>query len=183
MRHQDPLLSLSRLQQQPQLPGPLTLASESRLAGSAGTTTSTVRVSTAITPTGIPPSLQGGAQMGRALGGRWVHPAPTDILQVSGEGTNGQDEGTQRTVLLSLWQGILLESKAAAQSTMHLTSWQAGKILLVPHIGHSHDRRGRGRPVQGLKQHCPPELSTMTTMFSTGAAQYSRQELHVAKSA
>lgn len=35
----------------------LTLASESRLAGSAGNVTSTVRVSTAITPTGIPPSL------------------------------------------------------------------------------------------------------------------------------
>lgn len=38
----------------------LTLASESRLAGSAGTATSTVRVSTAITPTGMPPSLEGG---------------------------------------------------------------------------------------------------------------------------
>jgi hypothetical protein len=38
---------------------PLTLASESKLAGSAGTATSTVRVSTAITPTGMPPSLQG----------------------------------------------------------------------------------------------------------------------------
>lgn len=68
-RPQDPLLSLSHLKQQPQLPGPLTLASESRLAGSAGTTTSTVRVSTAITPTGIPPSLQGGAQVSWVLGG------------------------------------------------------------------------------------------------------------------
>lgn len=38
---------------------PLTLASESKLAGSAGTATSTDRVSTAITPTGMPPSLQG----------------------------------------------------------------------------------------------------------------------------
>lgn len=38
---------------------PLTLASESKLAGSAGTATSTGRVSTAITPTGMPPSLQG----------------------------------------------------------------------------------------------------------------------------
>nr|CAD7427554.1 unnamed protein product [Timema monikensis] len=34
----------------------LTFASESRLAGSAGKVNSTVRVSTAITPTGIPPS-------------------------------------------------------------------------------------------------------------------------------
>ncbi len=36
----------------------LTLASESKLAGSAGMVTSTVRVSTAMTPRGIPPSLQ-----------------------------------------------------------------------------------------------------------------------------
>ena len=49
-------------------PWPLTLASESRLAGSAGTTTSTVRVSAAITPTGMPPSLQGGPQVGRGTG-------------------------------------------------------------------------------------------------------------------
>lgn len=34
-----------------------TLASESRFAGSAGILSSTVRVSTATTPTGIPPSL------------------------------------------------------------------------------------------------------------------------------
>lgn len=34
-----------------------TLASESRFAGSAGMLSSTVRVSTATTPTGIPPSL------------------------------------------------------------------------------------------------------------------------------
>lgn len=38
----------------------LTLASESRLAGSAGMLSSTVLVSTATTPTGIPPSLKGG---------------------------------------------------------------------------------------------------------------------------
>lgn len=37
---------------------PHTFASESGLAGSAGTVTSTVRVSTAMTPTGRPPSLQ-----------------------------------------------------------------------------------------------------------------------------
>lgn len=36
----------------------LTLDSESRLAGSAGTVSSTVRVSTAMTPRGIPPSLK-----------------------------------------------------------------------------------------------------------------------------
>lgn len=36
----------------------LTLASESRLAGSAGMDSSTVLVSTATTPTGIPPNLQ-----------------------------------------------------------------------------------------------------------------------------
>ena len=35
-----------------------TLASESVLAGSAGIDTSTLRVSTAITPTGIPPKLE-----------------------------------------------------------------------------------------------------------------------------
>lgn len=35
----------------------ITLDSESKLAGSAGKVTSTVLVSTAITPTGIPPSL------------------------------------------------------------------------------------------------------------------------------
>ena len=35
-----------------------TLASESVLAGSAGIDTSTLRVSTAITPTGIPPNLE-----------------------------------------------------------------------------------------------------------------------------
>lgn len=34
-----------------------TFASESKLAGSAGIATSTVRVSTAMTPRGIPPSL------------------------------------------------------------------------------------------------------------------------------
>ena len=75
-------------------PRPLTLASESRLAGSAGTTNSTVRVSAAITPTGIPPSLQGGPQMSRGAGqhprpvrgGRWVWPAQTDILQACGLG-------------------------------------------------------------------------------------------------
>lgn len=82
---------LSQLKQQSQIPSPLTLASESRLAGSAGTTTSTVRVSTAITPTGIPPSLRGRAQVSQAgsarhhppvdSGVRWVHPAPADILQ------------------------------------------------------------------------------------------------------
>lgn len=38
----------------------LTLASESRFAGSAGMLSSTVLVSTATTPTGIPPSLKGG---------------------------------------------------------------------------------------------------------------------------
>lgn len=36
---------------------PLTFASESKLAGSAGMASSTVRVSTAMTPRGIPPSL------------------------------------------------------------------------------------------------------------------------------
>lgn len=47
---------------------PLTLASESKLAGSAGTATSTGRVSTAITPTGMPPSLQDKqTHMGSAL--------------------------------------------------------------------------------------------------------------------
>lgn len=35
----------------------LTLDSESRFAGSAGTVNSTVRVSTAMTPRGIPPNL------------------------------------------------------------------------------------------------------------------------------
>lgn len=39
---------------------PPTLASESRFAGSAGMLSSTVLVSTATTPTGIPPSLQTG---------------------------------------------------------------------------------------------------------------------------
>lgn len=46
----------------------LTLDSESRFAGSAGTVNSTVRVSTAITPRGIPPNL--------------FHSAPSIILQL-----------------------------------------------------------------------------------------------------
>lgn len=51
--------TLSYQQNDTQQPQPLTLASESRLAGSAGTAISMVRVSTAMTPTGIPPSLEG----------------------------------------------------------------------------------------------------------------------------
>lgn len=48
-----------------------TLASESRFAGSAGMLSSTVLVSTATTPTGIPPSLQTGE----------THEIPTPLLQ------------------------------------------------------------------------------------------------------
>lgn len=44
----------------------LTFASDSGFAGSAGTANSTVRVSTAITPTGIPPSLK------EMRGDRWT---------------------------------------------------------------------------------------------------------------
>ena len=39
-----------------------TLVSESKLAGSAGTVTSTALVSTATTPTGTPPSLKNGSR-------------------------------------------------------------------------------------------------------------------------
>ena len=100
-------LSPSRLKQQPQLPSPLTFASESRLAGSAGTTTSTVRVSTAITPTGMPPSLQGGAQVSWGLAaapkqirGQWGPPRP--IARVFRKWTAMARWRRSGTVLLSL---------------------------------------------------------------------------------
>lgn len=89
-------------------PGPLTLASESRLAGSAGTTTSTIRVSTAITPTGMPPSLQGGVEVSQALSGtpagsrHRVHRPWLTFHGHSGSGRHGQDEGVQRRTLVLL---------------------------------------------------------------------------------
>lgn len=110
-------------------PWPLTLASESRLAGSAGTTTSTVRVSVAITPTGMPPSLQGGPQVGRGTG---QHPR-----LVQGAGGSGQprlifyrhagwDKGRQRKVCCFQLGSEVVKS---------LTNKQAGKVLWVPVLG------------------------------------------------
>ena len=104
-------------------PWPLTLASESRLAGSAGTTTSTVRVSAAITPTGMPPSLQGGPQVSRGMrqhprpirGAKWVRPRHT-----------GRNEGGQRKVCCF---------QLGPEAVKSLTNKQAGKAFWVPVLG------------------------------------------------
>lgn len=121
---------LSQLKQQSQIPSPLTLASESRLAGSAGTTTSTVRVSTAITPTGIPPSLRGRAQVSQAGSARCHTPPSTVDSGVDGStqprltfcghagymGTHGGEGGMQKTARFLLWWVIFLEGKGIAPS-------------------------------------------------------------------
>lgn len=148
------------------LPSPLTLASESRLAGSAGTTTSTVRVSTAITPTGMPPSLRGGAQVSRAAGPTRPQLIP---LGVPGAGSNGRGGG-QRTAP-GVVTGRLFYWKAKHRPKDVRASQLAGrKGPAGGLIGTQPSGESGARPVQGLKQLCLLELSMTTATFSVCAS-------------
>lgn len=76
--------------------------------------------------------------------------------------------GGRRTALWSLAGDF-----TGRQSSMSLTSGQAGKVLLAPLVGPPPSWEGRTRPAYGLKQ---LELSATVATSSSRAAQHSGHE-------